>query len=402
MSQQTSVVGQAQTVAGFEVESVFGVRPQQPFALEVIDFLSDLSQQLLRDPRARVHPDVATFAFWCRRSALERQRKEYQTGQRLGRGVIFHVAPGNVPVNFAYSLVAGLLAGNGNIVRLPSAEFEQVEMITSTMSELVATRHPTMRDYIGLLRYDRSNRATTDRLSQRCNVRIVWGGDETIAEIRRSPIPARAFDVTFADRYSLCAIDAGAYLADADPVVTARDFYNDTYLFDQNACTAPHLVVWFGSAEDVRAAQERFWRELHNVVRAMYALPSGAEVDKLTTAYLFAAQHEGCRISRPNDNLIVRAELQELPTDLDDFRSSCGFFYERHATTLDELIPLVNERYQTLAYFGLDRTKLLDFVLTNGLTGIDRVVPIGQTLDFDLEWDGYRLIDVLSRVIVTK
>ena len=38
-------------------------------------------------------------------------KKEYKKDEslRLGRGIIFHIAPSNVPINFAYSLVAGLL-----------------------------------------------------------------------------------------------------------------------------------------------------------------------------------------------------------------------------------------------------------------------------------------------------
>ena len=38
-------------------------------------------------------------------------------------------------------------------------------------------------------------------------------------------------------------------------------------------------------------------------------------------------------------------------------------------------------------------------VLRNNLLGIDRVVPIGKALDINLIWDGYNVIDSLSRVI---
>ena len=31
--------------------------------------------------------------------------------------------------------------------------------------------------------------------------------------------------------------------------------------------------------------------------------------------------------------------------------------------------------------------------------GIDRVVPLGRTLDFSLNWDGYDLIYSMSRVL---
>ena len=82
---------------------------------EAIVFLSDLSGKLLHDPQTREYPDVTSFAFWCRKGNLKKLKDGY--AQRLGRGLAFHVAPSNVPMNFAFSFAFSLLAGNGNIVR---------------------------------------------------------------------------------------------------------------------------------------------------------------------------------------------------------------------------------------------------------------------------------------------
>ena len=43
--------------------------------------------------------------------------------------------------------------------------------------------------------------------------------------------------------------------------------------------------------------------------------------------------------------------------------------------------------------------KIQDFVMTSRPRGIDRIVPIGKTMDFSLVWDGYDLIRSLSREI---
>ena len=51
----------------------------------------------------------------------------------MGKGVVFHIAPSNVPVNYAYSLVTGLVCGNINIVRLPSKKFPQTDIINSAI-----------------------------------------------------------------------------------------------------------------------------------------------------------------------------------------------------------------------------------------------------------------------------
>ena len=78
-------------------------RPFKPFAEPVMAFLSDLGSALLKDKQAKAYPDVVTFAFFCRRANLEAFKAEYagQVDDRLGRGLTFHIAPSNVPINFA-------------------------------------------------------------------------------------------------------------------------------------------------------------------------------------------------------------------------------------------------------------------------------------------------------------
>ena len=123
-----------------------------PFDDLVLDFLQALSEQLLRDT-AR-YPDVATFAFWCRRAALEKEKAAYgNRGIRLGRGVIFHSTPSNVPVNFAFSFVAGLLAGNANIIRLPAKAFPQVECICKVIAALLRDTFRELVPYVCMVRY---------------------------------------------------------------------------------------------------------------------------------------------------------------------------------------------------------------------------------------------------------
>ena len=83
--------------------------------------------------------------------------------------------------------------------------------------------------------------------SSDCDVRIIWGGARTIDKVRQSLLQPRAFDITFADRYSLCVINADEFMKEIRPEKIVKGFFNDTFLFDQNACTSPHLLLWIGS-----------------------------------------------------------------------------------------------------------------------------------------------------------
>jgi hypothetical protein len=383
-----------------DFKSIFAVKSFAPFCDEAMAFLQNLSVILLKDTAAKEYPDVVSFAFWCRAGALRALKKNHDSQSlRLGRGVVFHIAPSNVPVNFAYSLAAGLLAGNANIVRIPSQDFPQVEIICSALRQLLKKEEfSLLSDHVVLVRYEK-NDTITDFFSSHCDVRVIWGGDRTITDIRRSLLPPRSFDITFADRYSLCVINADTYPGNGDPARIAQDFYNDTYLFDQNACTAPHLVVWIGMADNVKKAQELFWDNLHRVVVEKYELQPVSAVDKCANAFRFVASSGGCHIGKMEDNLIVRVQLDRLTQGLEDARSTCGFFYEYEAKALYEIVPLINRKFQTLAYYGLEPAAMRSFIEENRPSGIDRIVPIGRTLDFSLVWDGYDLIGMLSREV---
>ena len=369
------------------------------FSENAVAFLHALSKELIGE---RKYPEVAAFAFFCRKANILEIKKKYaaDTSVRLGRGIVFHITPSNVPVNFAYSLLCGILAGNTNIVRVPSKEFEQVKLIVDAIEKL--SHDESYKEFVNrilLIRYDRQSSATA-YFSSLCDTRIIWGGDNTIEQVRKNPIPTRSFDITFADRYSLCVINADQYINETELEKIASGFYNDTYLFDQNACTSPHLVVWLGSDENVNRSKEIFWNELHQVVRKKYSTVQPViAVDKLTTYYTQASQSENISKISTDDNSLWRIELSELPENIDEYRCAAGYFSEYHAGSLTELSSIINRKYQTLVYYGIEKEVLLDFIKNNSLTGIDRMVPVGRASDFSTTWDGFELITTLSRTI---
>lgn len=378
--------------------------PLEIFDNSVISFLNDLSKKILKNTEVRFYPDVATFAFFCRKSNILKIQEEYKSLHlRLGRGVVFHVAPSNVPVNFAYSLVCGLLAGNKNIIKIPSKDFDQIKLIVKGIEEVFnEKKYPEVAEKIVLVRYPREDKESTDLLSKNCDVRIIWGGDETINNIRKSTTPVRSFDITFADRYSFCIINAENYLKEEKKKNLALNFFNDTYLFDQNACTAPHLVIWTGSDKSIEEAQHIFWANLLGVLNdKKYEIESIIAVDKLTSLYNQAILSEGkpTKIDT-DDNLMWRVKIDKLTKEIDEYRSKKGYFLEYTADNLEDLGKIINQKYQTLSYFGFEKDELKDLYKKLMPLGIDRIVPIGTTMDFEVTWDGYNLINTLSRVCV--
>ena len=371
------------------------VRPLPIFSAEAVAFLTALSARILADAEAKAYPDVVTLGFWCRPAALRQMQRTYEAEvNRLGRGIVFHIAPSNVAVNFAYSCLAAFLAGNASIVRLPSKDFPQVDVLCRIFTETLA-EFPALFPYFLFVRYGHAQEVNA-HYTQMAQTRVIWGGDATIDAIRRAPLSPRANEITFADRHSLAVLDADAYLAAADKVRIAQDFYNDTYLSDQNACTAPHFIIWVGT--EIAAAQELFWRTLHELVRTRYTLQAVQVVDKLTQVYRLGACFEARQIEMP-DNLITRVRAAQLTEGLAAYRAGSGFFIEYNAKDLTEIRPLCGLSCQTLSYYGVDRDALLQVVLAMCPAGVDRIVPIGRTMDFALVWDGVDLIRTMSRAV---
>lgn len=368
-----------------------------PFEEGRIDFLNQVSRELLADREAKEYSDVVTFAFWIRKANMEREGREFLVRNRLcmGRGVVFHIAPSNVAVNYAYSFAVGFVLGNGGIVRLPSKKFSQADIINRAVRKVLEREeYEKWKDYTVFLRYERK-REINDYFSSICDVRVIWGGDNTIQEIRKSELPPKAGEITFADRYSMCVIDAEEYMGVEDKDRLAMDFYNDTYLVDQNACTSPRLVCWLGEKGQMGEAKELFWERLWRVVSERYVFQPVQYVDKLVNCSMAAAVADGLHVVRMRDNRIVRVEVEKPAPVLQEYGGNSGMFYECEISDVMELMPICNGKMQTVVMLS-DREKIVPLVMS-GVKGIDRVVEVGKSMEFGFVWDGYDLAERMTK-----
>lgn len=380
------VIGSPETVGQMQQ-----IRPLRPFDDRVVAFLNDLSVLLRKN---REYSDVATFGFWCRKAAVLKEKEKYDdAAERFGKGIVFHSTPSNVPVNFAFSFASGLLAGNANIVRLPGKPFAQVDIICDAVKQLLAQQYSDMAPYICFVKFP-PKKEIADVFSALCNVRVIWGGDATVAELRQSPIPARTTEITFADRHSIAVIDANAYLEAENKDTIVQNFYNDTYYSDQNACTSPRIIFWTGSSRE--AAKADFWKRVHDMASEKYTLAPVQSVGKLNALYHVAAM-KNVKLIPAEDMFVTRLKVDSLESDLMDYKYNSGFYFEKDIDDLSEILPVCDVRCQTLSYFGVQPADFKAFLEASRPIGIDRIVPMGKTMDFALIWDGYDLIRQMSR-----
>lgn len=365
------------------------------FSEPAVDFLATLSREILKDKRSRSNIDVMSYAYWIRKASIESTKEKHlDRKNRIGRGVAFHVAPSNVPVNFAVSMTSSLLAGNATIIRVSNKRFEQVDIICQAMNRILNSEHKNIRNHLCLLRYEHSEQITQE-LSNICDVRVIWGGNNTINTIRKASLPPRAIEMAFADRHSLAIINSNVYLKENSDDV-AKDFYTDTYYTDQNACSSPRLVVWVG--DKVEEARSLFWEKLHILVNSDYEMRSIQAVDKFTSLSMLGMGHNGVKLVS-KDNMVMRVEVESLYPELMEYKNGGGYFFEYKAKSLDEVVPILTKQCQTISVLGIEKQEILDLVYKHGVRGVDRVVDLGQTMGLEFIWDGFKMIETMSRFI---
>jgi hypothetical protein len=377
-------------------------KPMQPYDELICNFIGELSIELNLSPLSNKYSDIKTLAFWCRKKNIINIKKNFISNEtRLGLGLVFHITPSNIPTNFAYSLIFGLITGNSNIVKVPSQKFEQVKIICRAINKVLKKKYKTLRKMILIVRYT-NNDNYTRKISSICNARIIWGGDNSIRNIRKFEINQRSLDIAFADRYSFCAMGTMEILKLNNNQIQrlVEKFYNDTYLVDQNACSSPHLILWLG--RNVVKARKKFWKNLYVYVDKKYHLTEIASIDKYTQLCRDILSLKNMKKYERYGNSIYTIQLNHLDKELHNLRGKWGFFYEYEINNLNKIKNYINNKYQTLTYFGLNKNILKDFILKNKLQGIDRVVPVGQALDISFFWDGYDLNRILTRVVDIK
>lgn len=388
-------------LAGIERPVTF---PTKAFSDEVIDFLNEVSLRIRRNEVLRRNEEAAAFGFWCRKAHLLDMKMKYGSGEnKIGLGLIFHIAPSNIEALFAYSFAIGLLSGNANVVRISKRNSDTTMEICGLLQEIFRNpKYESIKNRTSIITYEK-NKKITDDYSLFCDGRVIWGGDKTINEIRKSPLKLMAKEVIFPNRHSICILNTLYILnmAEEELKVMAHKFYNDTYSMDQNACSSPKIIFWSnGDNNQQREAQKRWWQAIYKETSDMYDLSENKVSIKYFNLCEYAITCEEIQKVQRYDNLLYVIDLKEIPSRIDKLDGKFGLFFQYSLVHIKEMARYINERVQTLTYIGFDKEYLINFVIENNLKGIDRIVPIGQALDMNIVWDGMNLIERLSRSIM--
>ncbi len=368
----------------------------------ILDFLDRLSRQWLSAEVGHRYPELAALGFFLRRAESERSLAPLREGRsrlHVPRGLVLHFAPSNVETIFVYSWALSALAGNANIVRLSSRSGALAEVILDSFHRAAADAHPAVAATQSVVGYEHDEEVTA-ALSAACDLRVMWGGDRAVREIRRHALKPSARDLPFPDRSSFTVLRADGWLAATarERQRAAENFFNDAFWFDQAACSSPGTVFWIGEQASTAQARRSFHHVLEEVVTAhAHTVSPAMAIEKRVAAYGLAAEGavSGIRFA---GNSLAFLDLVD-PDALPRRWLGAGTFPETRLEALRDLAPLMTRHDQTMTHFGFTSAEL--GLLAEELSGygVDRLVPLGGALRFTPTWDGYDLMREYTRVM---
>lgn len=373
----------------------------RPFDPLLLEFCQHLSKKLL----THADPDLAALGFWLRPAQLSELRHRFElqnTGSiiRSSRGLVFHITASNVDTLFAYSWLLSLLAGNNNIVRLPSKHSVAIEQILDIVNKLFQNKtYASIAQTNHFIRYAHQKNIT-ETLSSSADVRIIWGSNHTIREIRNIHLNAYAKEIVFPDRTSYAIISSKNYLElnNDQKANLAQAFFRDAYGFDQHGCSSPRLIFWIGVDEDTEVASKTFYYCLDNEIeRRGYKVPLSDFMQKQTAIYSQCAQSPILSVKSISNELSI---LQIDEPRLNNLQHpGAGLFYHIPLPSLQDVHHYISSHDQALTYFGFENSLLDKFAHDLKGKGPTRIIPIGEALNFSSVWDGYDLLQELTRCI---
>lgn len=172
--------------------------------------------------------------------------------KKMPLGVLFHIAAGNMDFLPAYSLAEGLMTGNINILKLPSADNG---LSLKLIMQLIEYR-PELKDYIYVF-----DTASTDiqgmrKMAELSNAISVWGSDMAIEAVR-GLAPTGAKIIEWGQKLGFCYVSKLNEVADADEELAGLAKHIATT--KQLLCSSCQVIyIDTEDMNEVRAFGERF------------------------------------------------------------------------------------------------------------------------------------------------
>ena len=300
---------------------------------------------------------------------------------------MFHVPPANVDTIFVYSWALSALAGNHNVVRVSSRSAGAAEAVLEALNAALSEVDPATAAAITatqrMVTYDRSDEVS-GALSLAADLRVIWGGDGSVAALRKYPLAPHARDLTFPDRSSFAVASVAGWQQASDRGAPRgrRGLLQRLVLVRPGRLLVPARGV-LGRRRARRAGRGAGVPD---------AAGGGAGRRSSTSPSPRWRSRSACRRTARRPTVLVKEiafqgnglatlELTD-PAVLPREWLGAGTFANARVSSLSDLVPIVLRKDQTVSQFGFTAEELTAFAheLGGPRRRPDRAVRLGPDL----------------------
>ena len=310
----------------------------------------------------------------------------------FGPRLTAHILPGNLAGTAVFSLVCSLLAKSASLAKVSREEFLLPVLFARSLEKI----RPDLAASLAVLTWENSAVDLTRTVFQKADLAIVYGGDETIALLRKE-LPPTTRAIFHGHRLSL-----GVIARESVRKELAEQAAIDIALYDQRGCLSPHLyyVEAGGAASPIEFAQ---WLA-QSLYVSSYQLPKGA------TSSDEAARIQQLRGAIPLKGGKVFPSLSGVdwtvlydPDPHFSVSPLARTIWIKPVGDLSEISGHLESIRPWLQAVGiaLPQERQTEVILSLARMGVNRICPIGQMQKPPLTWhhDGrFRLLDLLRFV----
>ena len=125
-------------------------------------------------------------------------------------------------------------------------------------------------------------------------------------------------------------------LTKSDLANLVKNFYNDTYVVDQNACSSPHLILWSGKSKKV--SKQKFWDHLDQLIKNRYKSPLISTVDNYSRLVTEIITNKNIESHKSFSKSLYVITLKKINPNLFLEKPNLGFFLDFVIKNFDNLI----------------------------------------------------------------
>ncbi len=196
---------------------------------------------------------------------LDRPRPgpEGDRGLAMGDGFALHIASGSVPGVGATSMLRSLLVKTPLLLKPGRGD----QILPELLALAIGEADPELASAFEVLYWPGGEGGVLEEVAlARAERVVVYGGDDTVAEIRRRVRPGTPV-VAYPHRVSVGMVGRAALAEHGDALADAAA--SSAALFDQRGCVSPHMIWVEGEPERVREWAEQVARASERWARAL-------------------------------------------------------------------------------------------------------------------------------------